>query len=164
MQTRVAHLFAVAALLLTAGCAPGGPAALSEADRTALRASDQKFADAVLAQNWAAVAALYTSEASFMPPNGPLVKGADSIQAWMAAFPPVTTFTLEPQQTDGVGDLAYVRGIYTMNFTMPGATGPTEDRGKYIVIGRKQADGSWLISEDIFNSDVPLPAPTPPQH
>jgi uncharacterized protein (TIGR02246 family) len=163
MHTRQALRFVVAALLLTVGCARGGPAPLSEADKVAIRAIDQNFVDAVLAKNWAAAAALYTPEASFMPPNGPLVKGPAAIQAWMATFPPLTTFTLEPQQTDGVGDLAYVRGIYTMNFTLPGATAPTEDHGKYIVIGRKQADGSWLISEDIFNSDVPLPAPTPPQ-
>lgn len=158
MHTRVTPRLAVAALLLTVGCTPAGPASLNEADRTALRAIDQKFADAVLAKNWAAAAALYTPEASFMPPNGPLVKGPAAIEAWMAAFPPVTTFTLEPQQTDGVGDLAYIRGVYTMRFTLAGAVSPTDDHGKYIVIGRKQADGSWLIAEDIFNSDVPLPA------
>ena len=158
MHTRLAPRLAVAALLLTVGCTPAGPASLNEADKAALRAIDQKFADAVLAKNWAAAAALYTPEASFMPPNGPLVKGPAAIQTWMAAFPPVTAFTLEPQETVGVGDLAYVRGVYTMSFTLPGATAPTEDHGKYIVIGRKQADGSWLISEDIFNSDVPLPA------
>ena len=112
----------------------------------------------MLAKNWAAAAALYTPEASFMPPNGPLVKGPAAIEAWMATFPPLTTFTLEAQQIDGVGDFAYIRGVYTMSFTLPGGTAPTEDHGKYIVIGRKQADGSWLISEDIFNSDVPLPA------
>ena len=158
MHSRMTPRFAVAVLLLTVGCTPAAPASLNEADRTALRAIDQKFADAVLAKNWAAAAALYTPEASFMPPNGPLVKRPAAIEAWMAAFPPVTTFTLEPQQTDGVGDLAYIRGVYTMSFTLPGATAPTEDHGKYIVIGRKQSDGSWLIAEDIFNSDVPLPA------
>jgi len=161
MHTRVTSRLAVAALLLTVGCARGGggPAALTEADKAAMRAVDQKFVDAVLAKNWAAAAAVYTADASFMPPNGPLVKGSAAIQAWMPSLPPLTTFTLEAQQIDGVGDFAYARGVYTMSFTLPGATAPTEDHGKYIVIGRKQADGSWLIAEDIFNSDVPLPAP-----
>ena len=161
MHTRLAFRLAVAALLLTVGCARsgGGPAALTEADKAAMRAVDQKFVAAVLAKDWAAAATVYTADASFMPPNGPLVKGSAAIQAWMPSLPPLTTFTLEAQQIDGVGDFAYARGVYTMSFTLPGATAPTEDHGKYLVIGRKQADGSWLISEDIFNSDVPLPAP-----
>jgi len=155
----LAPRLAVAALLLTAGCAPGGPAALSEADKTVLRAIDQQFADAVLAKNWAGAAAVYTAEASLMQPNGPTVEGRAAIQAWLEAFPPVSALTIETQEIDGLGDLAYVRGTYTMSFTLPGATGPTEDRKKYLLIERKQADGSWLITDELFNSDVPLPAP-----
>jgi ketosteroid isomerase-like protein len=48
-----------------------------------------------------------------------------------------------------------------MTVTPPGAPAPVDDHGKYIVIERKQPDGSWLITEDIFSSDVPLPAPAP---
>jgi len=163
MHTRVTSRAAVAALILAAGCARGGPASLSEADKTALRANDDNFVQAVLAKNWAAAAALYTAEASLMQPNGPEVKGSAMIQAWLEAFPPISTFTVEPQEIDGLGDLAYVRGTYSMSFTPPGAPGPIEDRGKYLLIERKQADGSWLITDEIFNSDVPLPAPTPPR-
>ena len=35
---------------------------------------------------------------------------------------------------------------------------PIQDHGKFIEIRRKQPDGSWLISRDIFNSDLPLPS------
>ena len=52
-------------------------------------------------------------------------------------------------------DLAYVLGTYTMTIVPPGAPGPIEDSGKYIEIRRRQPDGSWLISTDIFNSDLP---------
>jgi ketosteroid isomerase-like protein len=162
MHTRVTPRAAVAALLLAVGCARGGPASLSEADKTALRANDDKFEQGVMARNWAGVAAMYAPEASFMPPNGPEVKGPAMIQAWMEAFPPVSAFATEPLETDGAGDLAYVRGTYTMSFTPPGAPGPVEDRGKFLAIWRKQADGSWLMTNDIFNSDVPLPpSPSP---
>lgn len=161
MHTRIAPRLVIAALLMVAGCARGG-APLSEADKSAVRANDQKFVQGVLAKNWTAVAAMYTANASFMPPNGPEVTGPAMIQAWMEAFPPVSAFTLEPLEIDGVGDLAYVRGTYTMSFTPPGAPGPIQDRGKYLVIERKQADGSWLITADIFNSDVPLPEPAAP--
>jgi len=157
MHARVARRFAVAAMLLTVGCARGGPATLSEADKTALRAIDQKFGEAVLAKNWAGAAALYAPEASLMQPNGPAVNGRAMIQAWLEAFPPISTLTIETQEIDGMGDLAYTRGTYAMTFTLPGAPRPTEDRGKYLLIERKQADGSWLITDEMFNSDVPLP-------
>jgi ketosteroid isomerase-like protein len=32
-----------------------------------------------------------------------------------------------------------------------------EDRGKYLEIWKRQADGSWKVALDIFNSDLPLP-------
>jgi ketosteroid isomerase-like protein len=159
MPARVALRFAVAALLLTVGCTRAGPAPLSEADKVALRAIDQRFADAVLAKNWAGAAAVYSTEASLMQPNGPAVNGRAMIQAWLEAFPPISTLTIETQEIDGVADLAYVRGTYAMTFTLPGAPGPTEDRGKYLLIERKQTDRSWLITNEIFNSDLPLPAP-----
>ncbi len=38
-----------------------------------------------------------------------------------------------------------------------GAAEPVQDRGKYVEIRRKQADGAWLIAVDIFNSDLPIP-------
>lgn len=161
METRHTRRLAAAGLLLFVACAKGGPTPLSEADRTAIRANDQKFAQGVMAKDWAGIAAMYTDNASFMPPNEPAVSGPAAIQAWMAAFPPVSAFTLDPQEIGGSGDVAYVRGAYTMTFTPPGSSAAIEDHGKYLVVERKQQDGSWLIAQDIFNSDVPLPAPAP---
>jgi ketosteroid isomerase-like protein len=159
MRTRdVLHSLAV--LWLAASCARG-PTPLSEADKATIRANDEKFAQAVVAKNWPGLAAMYSTDAAFMPPNESVVQGRAAIQSWMSAFPPVTAFSLTPQQVDGQGNLAYVRGTYMMTVTPPGAPAPVEDHGKYIVIERKQPDGSWLITEDIFNSDVPLPAPAP---
>lgn len=42
--------------------------------------------------------------------------------------------------------------------TMTPKTGkgkPMSDKGKYIVVLQKQADGSWKIVRDISNSDLP---------
>ena len=33
-----------------------------------------------------------------------------------------------------------------------------KDRGKWLTIYSKQADGSWRIVRDVFNFDLPLPA------
>jgi ketosteroid isomerase-like protein len=55
------------------------------------------------------------------------------------------------------GDLGYSTGTYTATF------GEMTDKGKYVTIWRKQSDGSWKVTEDMFNSDLPmLPAPNQP--
>jgi ketosteroid isomerase-like protein len=42
---------------------------------------------------------------------------------------------------------------------LEGMEQPITDSGKYLVLLSKQADGSWLISAVIWNSDMPLPEP-----
>jgi len=56
-----------------------------------------------------------------------------------------------------VGTWRTVRGSYQMTFES-GAT----DFGKFLEIRRHQADGRWLVTLDMFNSDLPVPAPAAP--
>jgi ketosteroid isomerase-like protein len=52
------------------------------------------------------------------------------------------------------GDLAYTSGTYQSAFK--GGSGKTlVDKGKYLTIWKKQADGSWKVLFDTFNSDLP---------
>ncbi len=132
------------------------PAGLSAEDLAAHEATTQAWVDAVLAADWDALGATYTEDAVLMPPNSEPVEGRAAIQAFLAAWPPITNAELHPIELDGEGDLAYIRGAYTLTLAPEGAD-PIDDSGKYIEIRRKQADGSWLLSRDIFNSDLPLP-------
>jgi uncharacterized protein (TIGR02246 family) len=125
---------------------------LSESDIQNIRELSEKFAKNVVAQDYEGLANAYTEDATFMPP-GPAVTGRSAIREWMAAFPPVSKFELNIDDIDGHGDLAYVRGQLLMVLHPEGAPEPVEDRGKYLEVRRKQADGSWLMSADIFNSD-----------
>lgn len=136
---------------------PPEPAALSEQDITAIEESTDAFAQASLEKNWNAVAQLYTEDAMFMPPNRAAVEGRTAIEEWLEDSPPMTDFKLNTEEIDGRGDLAFVRGTYSMAFVPEGASEPVQDNGKYIEIRRKQPDGSWLIARDIFNSDLPIP-------
>jgi len=146
------------ALPLLSAC-PKGPQAISDADKAALRAVEEKFTEGVLAKNWAAVAGLYAENATFMPPNEAARTGRAAIQAWMATFPPITAFKLTTQEVDGVGDLAYVRGTYELTVTPPGAPHPVTDHGKFLNVNRRMADGSWAYTNDMFNSDLPVAPP-----
>ncbi|MEP7072483.1 MAG: hypothetical protein ABI839_08855 [Verrucomicrobiota bacterium] len=55
------------------------------------------------------------------------------------------------------GYLACVSGTYEE--TMTDASGkPAKDRGKYVEIFKKQADGTWKAILGIWNSDLPASA------
>lgn len=146
-------------VVLLAACraaAPGsGGSALTEADKTAIRAGTDSFVANARTRHDSANAALYAENATFMPPNGGIVEGRAAIRAWFEHFPPMTEFSLTPVEIDGRGDFAYERGTYGL--TIAAATGKpaVSDHGKYLVVKRRQADGKWLVVADIFNSDVP---------
>jgi len=137
-------------------CQPA-PENLSDADVARLRAMAGEFGRAVIARSDSANAAQYTKNAVFMPPNQPAVEGRAAIQAWFKAFPPMTVFRLNVIEVDGHGDVAYTRGKYALTIAPRGKTPAVSDHGKFLSVHRRQADGSWLMSDDIFNSDVPEP-------
>jgi len=145
-------------LLVLVACAPAGPVGLSDADRAAIQTVSQKWRDAAVAGDWAALGGCYASDALLLPPNHVAVEGREAIEDFFAGFPPVTEMTLRNLEVEGHGDLAYVRGIYTMTMAPEGQP-PVQDNGKYLDIRRRQDDGSWLIVRDMYSSDEPVPAP-----
>ncbi len=55
------------------------------------------------------------------------------------------------------GDLGYVSGTY--EFSENDTTGKSmTDRGKFVEVWKKQADGTWKCVADIFNTNLPLAA------
>ncbi len=130
---------------------------LSEEDVAAITASTDVFAEAVMAGDWAALAALFTEDVVFMFPNGPVVDGRVAMHELLEPFPPFAHFEATIVQIDGRGDLAFVRGQYDESYIVEGTPEPIQEIGKYVEIWRKQPDGQWLISVEIWNSDVPLP-------
>jgi uncharacterized protein (TIGR02246 family) len=133
------------------------PAKLSDADIAAIRAATDSYATQAVAGRDSAVAAQYTENAIAMPPNQPALEGRAAIRAWFEAFPPMSAMSFTVLDIDGRGDLAYVRGTYTLTIAASNKTPAMPDHGKYLEVRRRQADGSWLITADIFNSDVALP-------
>ena len=56
------------------------------------------------------------------------------------------------------GDLGFTEGSYTMTMTSPATKKPMTDKGSYVTVYKKLADGSWKAISDIATSEVP-PAP-----
>jgi ketosteroid isomerase-like protein len=113
----------------------------------------------VAAKNWDSVSMLYADGALLMPPNQQPVHGRAAIRAWMGTLPPLQEMVAVDDTAGGDGDLGYVRGHYRATLAVAGSP---SDSGSFVEVRRRQADGTWEIAEDIFNSFVPLPAPMAP--
>ena len=107
------------------------------------------------------------SEQAWQMPDGvpPLVGRAAIRQFWsQAAGWGEWTFSIKTQDVLVSGNLAAERGTYILRYA-PGKTAPkemsapTEDRGNYVVVWRKEADGRWRILWDAPSSVVPPRTP-----
>ena len=134
------------------------------ADERAIRETGMEWLKATGAKDLERTVAVYADEASMLPPNAPIATGKEAIRAiWSQVFTTpgiaVSGQTTKIEASRG-GDLAYEIGTY--EFTSPDPAGkPGMDRGKYVLVWKKQADGSWKVMVDIFNSDLPAAAATP---
>ena len=52
------------------------------------------------------------------------------------------------------GDLGYLRGIYVLTASDPSKEVATE-KGRFITIFRKEADGLWKAVQEIRNAEAP---------
>ena len=124
------------------------------AEEQAIRDLDAQWMRAVQARDTAAIAQLYATDGLYMAPDYQALGGrAGAQKGWGMMFAtPGSALTFGPTRVvvAQAGDMAYDIGTYT--FTRDGRNGPVEDKGKYLVVWKKQ-DGAWKVAADMFNSD-----------
>ncbi len=92
-----------------------------------------------------------------MPPGAPANVGkATILQGIRGAFEAYDyrDFVINNEEVEVLGDFGFARGTYS-TLLVPKAGGehiPID--GKYLTIFKKQADGTWKIYRDAFNSNV----------
>ncbi len=124
---------------------------MSDAERVRAEAVVKQWRDAIAKKDWAAFAQLYAEDAVAMPPNAPLISGRSEIAQWFSSPGiAVTAFAAKPVAVEGEGALIVVR---TMTFAVAGAGAPVTERGKGVLVLRR--DESWRIGIDIWNADAP---------
>ena len=152
-------LFPIVATLLVlaiSGCAPQVDV---EADKAAIRdLSDVQWLNAEQAKDVDTVLSFYAGDASQLPPHAPIVTGKEAIRARQSEAYSGPRVAISWQTTKvevaGSGDLAYSHG--TSEVTVNDAEGnPVTDKEKWVVVWKKQPDGSWKAVLDIWNSDGP---------
>lgn len=103
----------------------------------------------------AAVAALYSEDAVLLPPNREKVRGRQKIREFWNALMQmgVRDAVLTTEELSLSGDTVQEIGNYTIKI-QPEGQAASEDKGKYIVIWKRTADG-WKMHWDIWNSNMP---------
>jgi uncharacterized protein (TIGR02246 family) len=144
----------VCGLMVLAACntapqQPAQPVAAPDtraADEAAIRAVIASWASIVAAKDAAAWAAVYTDDARVYVPGGEVAAGKDaitkSLTGLVAAPGFALTFVPAKITVARAGDFAYEEGDFAM--TMNDKKGkPQTEKGKYVVVWEKQADGKW---------------------
>ena len=145
-----------AILIVAAGCAPKADA---PEDVATIKAMATAWGQAETAGHAAALTEQYADGAFQLPPNGSIRVGKEAIQsAFRTDFDQSIHEAADVAEDVRVaGDIAFARGTYTTKMTpkVPGAA-VVDDKGKWLTAYRRQADGSWKIVVDIWNSDLPV--------
>lgn len=152
--------------LVLAGCsqAPPTPPDTRDADAKAIRDNELAWVQAFASRDAAKVASFWAEDGSVLMPNMPIVNGRAAGQAAaveMFKDPNFyMTFDATKVEVSRAGDYAYSQGTYTMASTDAKTKKVMTEKGKYVTVYKKQADGSWKAVADINNADGPA-VPTP---
>ena len=109
-----------------------------------------------------AAAGYCDDSAMTMPPGDNASVGRANIQRMFGAFAAFTVSNMKLLVRDvaASGDLASETGHFEWTLTPKAKDGkPMTETGKYVVVWKKQADGSYKLFRDIWNPDAP-PAPS----
>lgn len=167
MRSYLGFLYPTLLLVSMIACAPAaeqpeavpGDVASTEADVAAIETLRADFVAAYNAEDVEKLVSLFTADAIRMPPDVPALSGSEELQGDFSRQFEMADFevSIATDETGIAGDWAFARGTYGVKITSAEGGDPVEYTGKWINVMQRQADGSWKISHNIFNSDVPVP-------
>lgn len=139
---------------LLMGCRPG-PQAADYGARRAIESAVTRYVAASNNGDAEALTALYAEDAVLLPPDHQPIEGREAIgEFWSQGTDSglqVKTLRLEVE-----GDLGYLAGQYHL----PATEGEPADSGKYVMCFKRQNDGTWKLTADIWNSSAESDTPT----
>ena len=151
-------------VLGTASCGPDKPPVDAAADEQAINAVREREITAFSAGAVDSLVAVMAPDVVIMPPDEPMIIGADAARTWAQAV--VNQATVNGRYTDAKitvnGDWASERYTGVLRVTPKTGGAATEDVIKGIHIYHRQPDGSWRIVQDVWNHDAPPRVPAQP--
>ena len=128
-------------------------------DEAAIRAAIKDWAASAAAKDPQKFSSFYAEDATVLLPNMADPSGKTTIGEVIAGLMKDASFALSFEADKVVvarsGDIAYETGTYSMTGTDPAKKKPSTEKGHYVVVWRKQSDGSWKVAIDAPVSDAP---------
>lgn len=122
----------------------------------AIGASAAAFSRALERGDGEGMAAQYTDDATLVPPNGRVVTGKEAIRAfWTPRNPDFRTLdhSLTTERLEVTGDAAIEVGTWRQRARL-GDDPPRETEGRYLVVWRRQPEGTWKMQFDAWTRPV----------
>ncbi len=130
----------------------------TEADVAAIETLRADFVTAYNAEDVDKLLNLFTADAVRMPPDEPALSGTEELRGYFSSRFELADIevSIATDETEIAGDWAFARGNFGVAVTSAAGGEPVEYTGKWINIMQRQADGSWKMSHNIYNNDVPV--------
>lgn len=151
----------LAIVVVLVACAFGAmfralPASAADMDESAkaLAKLDDAWSAAAATRDADKVAAFYADDCLAYPPGEPLATGkAAAKKVWAAYFAnPSFKISWKSTHAEVSGTLGFTSGPYEATFKGPDGK-PGVEKGKFLCVWKKQADGSWKAAHDMWNAD-----------
>ena len=156
-MNRIIRLAVVGALLALAGCAP--TRSQSDLQAEVLRV-DAEWLKAVQARDVDRAVSYWAEDAIVFPPGSPAVSGRAAIREYVEKSFQTPGFSVSWKTASvavsSSGDMAYTTGSNHVTFNAPDGKQAAVD-GKAVSIWRRQKDGAWKCTIDIWNDTAPSP-------
>jgi ketosteroid isomerase-like protein len=103
------------------------------------------------------ILAFYAPDAAFLQPNGERITGSAALrtlfQNIMATFN--SDLTLNSKNLETSGDLAYDSGEFAETLTNIASGAKISSTGSYVIIFKRQSNGSWQIVQHVWTGIPP---------
>ena len=156
------HLLSCVALLLASAACAAPPAADATpgaatvpdpaAIRATIEATEKQWSDAYRRGDTAALGALYTEDAASIPPSGEWQRGREAVaKQSLSEHDSVTVETREDvtEEVTVAGDYAVEVGHFAWTGKAKNGGAARGASGRYMVLWRKDADGTWRLYRDL---------------
>jgi ketosteroid isomerase-like protein len=140
--------------LIAGGCRQNPSAADSV---KGIRAAEAGMFQAIQSRDVDKTVSFYAQDASALYDGFPPIHDLNALRADYQEFLGDRNFSFQAQstRTDASGDLGYTEGSVRYSYTDPTTNKAAHFSGSYVMVWKRQADGSWKAVEDISTAGPP---------